>query len=578
VRETGIWLEVLPLVKANARPLSKSLLLGFLASFLTVVAQLLWQHATVFSRDSWFRNFGLPVAWIGIWKKPGGLLETQLNFYWSTFLQNWLFWIAVIFALLFVYSTVRGQLTLALLPVYVLSLSYARILLELQMAVAVMGSIYGYAHIDPFSYAQIMSYFAMALLLFPVIVTIVSGLPYAELLRMSSLGFPIILMPPFIDHYVLRQPVIYNFFSPESHGQITSPFAYLTILSAGIKFEIVLVSVLVVGYLLYRTRSVLRSVAAVMAAVFVFALVSTPALTSRLGIGFTQPQLYAGYLIIIYALVIASIDLFSPHAGCLVLRRTRLRGIHFPAMVLFGTYFVHPTLISAISPEHYGPLIVSVLIAFWTWQAAIVFDDVSESHHKTGLPTYLVYGELMALMALLSAIPFGPLPWLLVCVAVYFAVEYPRLRRKHYLLSGLIIGASTSAAFLFGALIPITGQKSSQPAALLALLLLTVFSGGSLLKDIGSVEEDKRSGIETVFTKLKQSRILPIVATFVAAGCALPVLFLNLPLDLILFAMVASSAWLLMMKKKEKSYKLVLGLYFIEGLWVFLRIFVVNLA
>lgn len=574
MKETAIWLGVSPTVKAIARPLSKSLFLGLGASSLTAVAQLVWQ--VIVSQDSWFRNFGMPVSWMGIWKRPGGVLETQLSIYWSTFVQNWLFWMAVIFALLFVYATVRGQFTLHLLPFYVLGLSYARILLEFQMVIASMGTIYGFARIDPFSYAQITSYFAMALLLFPVVVALVTRLPYAELLRMSSIGFPIILMPPIIDYYVLGHPVIYNFFSEESRRQIISPFAYLAILSPGIKVEIVLVSVLVVGYLIYRTRSVPRSVAAVMVAVFVFGLVSTPALTSRLHLSFTQPQLYAGYLIALYVLIIVSVDLYHPHTGGFVLRHIRVRGIHFPAMVLFGTYLVHPNLISTIPPEGYGVLTVSVLVAFWTWQSAVVFDDISESRQENG--RYVVYGGLMALMAVLSAIPFGPLPWLLTCLAVYFAVQYPSLRRRHYLLSGLIIGASTSAAFLFGTLTPIASRQSSQPVALLAFLLLAVFAGGSLLKDVGSVEEDKRSGIDTIFIKFRQDRALPIVATFVAAGCALPVLFLNTTLDLIVLAMAAGVAWILIMKMKENSYKLILGLYSIEGLWIFLRMFVTRSA
>jgi 4-hydroxybenzoate polyprenyltransferase len=245
-------------------------------------------------------------------------------------------------------------------------------------------------------------------------------------------------------------------------------------------------------------------------------------------------------------------------------------------MVLFGSFFAHPALILAIAPESWGLLIASVLVAFWTWQTAVVFDDVSEFREKAKMRAYLAYGELMALTAVLSAIPFGPLPWLLTCLAVYFAVEYPRLRRKHYLLSGLIIGASTSMAFLFGALIPITGQQSSQTVVLVAFLLLAVFTGGSLLKDVGSVEEDERSGIDTIFTELRQNRALPVVATFVAAGCALPALFLNTPLDLVVLTVVAAGAWLLIMKMKEKSYKLILRLYFIEGLWVFMRMIVIH--
>jgi len=66
---------------------------------------------------------------------------------------------------------------------------------------------------------------------------------------------------------------------------------------------------------------------------------------------------------------------------------------------------------------------------------------------------------------------------------------------------------------------------------------------------------------------------LPIVATFVAAGCMLPVLFLNALPDLILFLAVACGNWLLIVLMKGRSYRPVLALYFIEGLWVFYGMF-----
>jgi 4-hydroxybenzoate polyprenyltransferase len=103
-----------------------------------------------------------------------------------------------------------------------------------------------------------------------------------------------------------------------------------------------------------------------------------------------------------------------------------------------------------------------------------------------------------------------------------------------------------------------------------------LFSGGSLVKDIATVDEDRRIEINTVFTEFEMSKVLPIVATFVAAGCVLPVLFLNALIDLILFLAIAIAAWLLIVLTKERAYKPVLFLYFIEGLWVFCRMFVIS--
>jgi len=513
---------------------------------------------------------------MGILRAPesSAFLNLHFYFYWWTFIQNCLFWAAVFFALAFVRATMRGEQVLALLPTYVVGLAWARIQLEFQMAIAAMGSLFAFARIDSFSHAHITAYFAMALLLFPTIITLISGLPFRGIFKLSSVGFPIILMPPLLDYYILKRPVIYNFFAAEFYQQVSSPLGYFTILSPGIKLEITLVATLTFAYVVYKTHSLLRSTVAVAAAIFVFGLVSTPALTSRLHLGLSQPQLFAGYLLITYVLTIVDFGLAKPCMGGAILRRMRLRGIHFPGMALFGSFLVHPAILANGIPEDYGLTIASIFIVYLVWQVATVFDDVSERGDGTELSGYLGYGALIAVMALLAAISFGLLPWLLTFLAVCLAVGYPTLRRKHWLLSGLIIGASSCIAFLFGASIHFASPLSPEPLGLVALAVFVVFSGGSLLKDITNVERDRQSGIPTVFTQFEKSTALPIVASFVAVGFVLPAAFLSNLFDQILFLAMGGCAWFLMLLIRDRSYKPVLVMYFVEGLWVFFRLFI----
>jgi hypothetical protein len=564
-----IWPKLLELVKLNTKPLGWSLTGGFAVSVFTGALQFMqqWPEGT-----TWFRSFGLPVAWMGIWKRSGELLNARFYFYGSPFLQNCLFWASVAFASIVVYLLLRGRLPLHMLPIYVVGLASARIQLELQMILATRRAFFGFA-VDPFTYAQITAYFAMALLLFPVIVAPISRMRFAEIFRLSSLGFPIILMPPTVDYYVLKKPLIYNFFVSESFAHVTNPLMYFSVLSGGIKLEIALVASVAFGYLLYKTRSILRSAAAVLAVIVAFLLVSTPALTSRLNLTFVQPQYFAGFLILTYLLMIASFGIAHPNMARTIVKRMRLRGIHFPAMTLFGAFLVHPAILSTRFREDYGLVVAGTFIVFLVWQTATVFDDIYDRGEK---PTaaYLCYGMLTALMAPLAAIPFGLWPLLLTLLAVYLALDYPRLRRKHFLMSGIVIGASTCAAFLFGALIPISGQPSSQPIGAIALAMFAVFSGGSLLKDITSVKQDTQAGIPNIFTRFDVDKALPAVATFVAAGMMLPAVFLRTPLDLLVFLATGVGSWLLIVLAKDHCYKPVLVLYFLEGAWVFLQMFV----
>jgi len=527
------------------------------------------------SRSGWFQDFGLPFGWVGIWKASESSAQPNLHLYfypWS-FIQNCLFWTAVLFAFLFIWITLRSEMPLALLPAYVVGLSWARIQLEFQMAIAAIGSIIAFAEIDPFSYAQITAYFAMALLLFPVVITVVTRLKFKEIFRLCSLGFPIILLPPVVDNYVLAKPVVYNFFTSNSHHASSNLLSTIGVLSVGIKVEILLVATSTLVYLFYRTRSIIKSASAVLGAFLLFVFVSTPTLTSRLNVGLSQPQLFASYLALTYALMIVSLGLAQSGLSRWILRRVRVRGIHFPAMTLFGLFLVHPTILVTSTPEDLGVAAAGTFVVFLVWQTAVVFDDLFDRGQKAP-QGYLAFGILVAIMAILAAIPLGAMPWLLVLAAIFLAIEYPRLKRKYYLLPGAIIGVSSCIAFLYGTALPVESPSSPQPVASFALAILIMFTGASLLKDITSVETDAESGIPTVFTKFKTKSVLPVVAAFVAFGFAFPAALFSGIADRFLFVAAAACVWFLVIQLKDKSYQWVLALYFIEGLWVFYRKFI----
>ena len=380
-----------------------------------------------------------------------------------------------------------------------------------------------------------------------------------------------------MDNYVFARPVVYNFFTHSSYTGSFNPLNTISLLSAGIKLEIVLVAASALVYIFYRTRSVLRSGSAVLGAFLLFVLVSTPVVTSRLNLDFSQPQLFAGYLILIYVLVTMSLSLAQPGLGGVILKQTRLRGIHFPAMTLFGLFLVHPTILSMSIPEDMGIAVTGTFVVFLVWQTAVVFDDIFDRGHEAS-PGYLAFGVLAAVMALLAAIPLGVVPWLLTFAAVYLAVDYPRLRRRHYLLSGVVIGFSSCTAFLFGAVLPITDVSSSEPLEFITLAILVMFSGASLLKDVTNVDADAYSGISTVFTRFDANRVLLVVATLVAFGFAFPAVFFSSLVDRLLFLAAGTGVWFLVVFLKHRSYEPVLALYFVEGILVFFMKFVIELV
>jgi len=245
-------------------------------------------------------------------------------------------------------------------------------------------------------------------------------------------------------------------------------------------------------------------------------------------------------------------------------------------MALFGSIFMHYDVAALGTLEDIGVILAGAFIVFLVWQAAVVFDDIYD-RGQTFSPSYLTFGTATAVIVLLAAIPMGVIPWLLTLLAVYLAIDYPRIRRKHFLLSGLIIGISSSAAFLFGAALPITANMTSlEMGAFVALAILLIFSGASLLKDIASIEADARSGISTIFTRLRANVALSVVATFVAIGFAFPALFLGALLDRALVLAVSVGVWFLILLTREKSYRPVLALYFVVGIWAFFRVFFVS--
>jgi 4-hydroxybenzoate polyprenyltransferase len=246
-------------------------------------------------------------------------------------------------------------------------------------------------------------------------------------------------------------------------------------------------------------------------------------------------------------------------------------------MSLFGLFLLHPDILARPSSEEVGIAVVGTFVVFLVWQTAVVFDDVFDRGQEAP-PAYLTFGSLTAVVALLAATPMGGVPLLLAFVAVYLAIDYPRLRRKHYLLSGVVIGFSSCTAFLFGAMLPIRSASSSEPLACIALAILVTFFGASFLKDVTSVDADAKSGISTIFTMFGTKHALPIVATLVAFGFTIPALFFNNLADQLLLLTAGIGIWLLIVLLKDRSYEPVLALYFIEGFLVFLKKFIITLS
>lgn len=355
-----------------------------------------------------------------------------------------------------------------------------------------------------FSIAHHVAFFMLTYLGLVVILKVFSGSGLRKCINYTNWYYWIILLPPFLDHFVFGQNVNYSYFS-------WTDFLAAFFLMGGNSFhpgqaiEVVFVLFALFAYVFWKHRGDLndlqgRGLLAVRLGVMaVFTIVSmftlgTPGtylpVGSEGGIpvfpNYDSTRYEQFHLFIFSYFYLASVILV------LALSYIALRGNFWRergALRLYQTAFFAAIVTAgiAISWQASGgeELVIKILERpFWVnlayvlptitsailaWQASVIWNDLSDrrtdSPFKKGrvlasglLPPHvlkeasLVLGGVALLVSLLLS--FQQFIIMLVILGMAFIYSFPPVRFKNALLSPLLMGAGTFLAFLYGASAP----------------------------------------------------------------------------------------------------------------------------
>lgn len=178
---------------------------------------------------------------------------------------------------------------------------------------------------------------------------------------------------------------------------------------------------------------------------------------------------------------------------------------------------------------------------------------------------------LVVSLSLAALISWTQFLILIVLYFMSFIYSFPPIRFKRYLMSPLLIGLGTFFAFIYGALTPyseininyvgpnplvfLTGTVI-QPDLPIGTFLLGfyMFVGlviGSMVTDIDGYEEDRISGVKTIYTKYGLKTGTKYVSALVLLSALTPLAIMSRPLDLLIFPALGAIAAYLMYRQSS---------------------------
>ncbi|MEK7463746.1 MAG: UbiA family prenyltransferase [Patescibacteria group bacterium] len=428
--------------------------------------------------------------------------------------------------------------------------------------------------IDASTIIHYSTFFIAVLLVSTLIVMSFSKQPLKESATIALFGFMIIWLPPLLDLIVswgAGYTMHYLFLLPKD--LLT---AFLTMfwstadtgITYGIRIEIALVVISSFAIIYFYTKSILKSLSAsVLLYACIFALVSLPSmlglfqkqpiphfvstsiLNSRI-IGNSSYPAQSSYervldvsfnslmtqvnLAIILAIGILICAIGYREKLKVLLRNSRPeRILHYSILIIIGTLFGGGPLFY-LSWVNVLSTIATIAAFVFAWLVAVCINDIYDkeideiSNTNRPLPqgsfskgefySLSVVFTILSFIAAYSSSMYGLFFVLTFSFAYYiYSVEPLRLKR-HYITGALVIGFASTSAVLAGFFLSNNQKEFLAFNPLLTILLITLFSFGSMVRDIKDYEGDKLNGISTLPVKIGLKKAKIIIATAISLG------------------------------------------------------------
>ena len=256
------------------------------------------------------------------------------------------------------------------------------------------------------------------------------------------------------------------------------------------------------------------------------------------------------------------------------------RSIHFLLMIFFGVFFSYKFDVIK--------LILGFISIFFSWQFSISLNDIFDVEiDKISNPDrpyvkgainkkkYILISIILAAISIITVLFMSFISLIFISFYIFLGYIYsaPPFRFRKYIFGIFIIGISSSLAYFSGLFACINIIDLTLTQLLIGILILAAFSMGTVVKDYKDYEGDKNANVNTIFTKYgleKGSKITSILLLFTFL---LPFILIQHLFDfIIIIPMCIIVVILFNYKKIKRKTQITMIIYFIEIIYVFLRI------
>lgn len=466
--------------------------------------------------------------------------------------------------------------------------------------------------IDASTVVHYVSFFIAVLLMSTFVLMLFSKRPLKESASIALFGFMIIWLPPVLDliisggggyvmHYLflpfreLAQAFFTLFWSTGTSG-----------ITYGIRIEIALVLAGSFAIVYFYTKSLLRSLSAVLVLyIGIFALVSIPSVLglfqdrsvsrfieesivdSRIIDNSSYPE-QPGYIRVldvgfnsVMTQVNLAVALLMSILICFVGYRDKLsvlfgnsrpeRILHYSLLIVIGTLFgggpaFFASWINVLS------LLMTVTAFVFAWLVAVCINDIYDkeideiSNANRPIPqgqfsssefySISIVFTLFSFVAAYSSSMYGLFFVLAFSFAYYIYSAEPLRLKKHWIPGALIIGFACITTLLAGFFLSSPSKDFLTFPPLLTLLLIVIFGFGSMVRDIKDYDGDKKAGISTLPVLIGLNKAKAVIALIISLSF-LGIAFYFGDIPLIVSAILASGfIWKVFFSKiyKERDF------------------------
>ncbi len=521
----------------------------------------------------------------------------------------------------FVVWVEKDRLPLFVIFLYVMAVSIIRDLSEYYL---LDQAFVNTAHPWVFSIAHHVAFYAVVFIGLVFLLSAFSGRGVKRTINYVSMFYWMIILPPWIDHYIGGLSQNYAYFSVTDFLNAILHFSGEGF-HIGQGMEVVVILFALFAYSIWtqrdklvtladRSRTVLRIGLLIFFTFLALFIVATPGTFLPVGFvgdvpefpSFTEVRYYQYHLFLLFyyllagAVLILAVSSFALREKLLdVIKSMRpAQTIFFGAIVAAGIVTGWKStgsldLISKILERPYwanlcfaGPAIVAAVVA---WQVSTIWNDLSDRDsdrpNRSGrsLASGLVDPSLLwniSLVLIFVTVAVSLLlsfeQALIISAIVLMGAAYSLkpIRFKEHLLSPLLIGLGAFLAFLYGYLTPfsivggptpyLTGAVSFPQLDADGLLIgAFMFLGlviGSMVTDIDGYDEDRKAGVRTIYTSLGLEKGKRLVSALVLIGGLMPLFLFDQALDLAVFPVLAAITFIVFLRKGSSRPVLLIAL------------------